>query len=100
MEGRMNAAGRMLAVTSGRLILALAIFGITSPSKGQDAKAEPTDDVESRQERIEKGIQPVELGNGQDPAKLSLAELMKLYKDPGLTVAVIDGYKIAWTKAY
>src|SRR5206468_10781216 len=24
----------------------------------------------------------------------------KLYKDPGLTVAVIDGYKIAWTKAY
>src|SRR5256885_4857703 len=25
---------------------------------------------------------------------------MKLYKDPGLTVAVIDDYKIAWTKAY
>src|SRR5260221_11936620 len=40
------------------------------------------------------------MGNGQEPAKLSLAELMKLYKDPGLTVAVIDGYKIAWTKAY
>src|SRR5260221_14619481 len=40
------------------------------------------------------------MGNGQEPAKLSLAELMKLYKAPGLTVAVIDGYKIAWTKAY
>src|SRR5260221_7174656 len=40
------------------------------------------------------------MGNGQEPAKLSLAELMKLYKDPGVTVAEIDGYKIAWTKAY
>src|SRR5579859_1177921 len=90
----------MLATMSTRLVLILAIFGIASSGRGQEAKGKTSDDVKSRQERIENGIQPVELGNGQEPAKLSLAELMKLYKDPGLTVAVIDGYKIAWTKAY
>src|SRR2546421_12870720 len=96
----MRAAMRMLATMSTRLVLALTIFGMPSASRGQESKPKPNDDVKSRQERIENGIEPVELGNGQDDAKLSLAELMRLYKDPGLTVAVIDGYKIAWTKAY
>ncbi|HWT88124.1 MAG TPA: serine hydrolase [Candidatus Angelobacter sp.] len=96
----MKAATKMLATMSTRLVLALAIFGMPCASRGQEAKPKPNDDVKLRQERIENGIQPVELGNRQEPAKLSLAELMKLYKDPGLTVAVIDGYKIAWTKAY
>jgi len=96
----MKAAARVHAMTSKGLALVLAIFGAASASRGQAAQPKPDDDVKSRQERIENGIQPVELGNGQEPAKLSLAELMKLYKDPGLTVAVIDGYKIAWTKAY
>src|SRR5882724_9418557 len=96
----MKAATKMLATMSTRLVLALAIFGMPCASRGQEAKPKPSDGVKSRQERIENGIQPVELGNGQEPAKLSLAELMQLYKGPGLTVAVIDGYKIAWTKAY
>jgi CubicO group peptidase (beta-lactamase class C family) len=90
----------MLATMWKRLVLALAIFGMASASRGQEAKPKPNDDLKSRQERIENGIEPIQLGSGQDDAKLSLAELMKLYKDPGLTVAVIDGYKIAWTKAY
>ncbi len=84
----MKAAARMLVTMSTRLVLALAVFGMASASRGQEAKPKPSDDVKSRQERIENGIEPVELGNGQEPAKLSLAELMKLYKDPGLTVAV------------
>ena len=32
--------------------------------------------------------------------QLGVAELMKAYKVPGLSVAVIDNFKIAWTKAY
>src|SRR5256885_11091523 len=96
----MKAAARMLVTRPARFVLALAIFGMASANRGQEAKSKPNDDLKSRQERIENGIEPVELGKGQEPAKLSLAELMKLYKDPGLTVAVIDGYKIAWTKAY
>src|SRR5262249_22998185 len=36
----------------------------------------------------------------QQAVKLSLEDLMKAFHDPGLTVAVIDGYKIVWAKAY
>jgi len=48
---------------------------------------------------VEKTLPPINLGKGETK-KLDLAELMKLCKDPGLSVAVIDGYQIAWTKAY
>jgi len=58
------------------------------------------DDAEARQERVENGIAPLELGGAQPAAKLSLEDLMKAFHDPGLTVAVIDGYKIVWAKAY
>jgi CubicO group peptidase (beta-lactamase class C family) len=54
--------------------------------------------VEERMARIEKGIESVRIG--QDEKRLDLAELMKLYNAPGLSVAVIDGYQIAWAKAY
>ncbi len=49
---------------------------------------------------MENGIEPVELGGGQPAAKLSVDDLMKAFHDPALTVAVIDGYKIVWAKAY
>ena len=84
-------------------LMAMAVAGsLANPAYGQGAKSEQkgNEDVKSRQERVENGIEPVDLGNGQAPAKLSLAELMKAFKDPGLSVAVIDGYKIAWVKAY
>jgi CubicO group peptidase (beta-lactamase class C family) len=68
--------------------------------QGTKGDAKTADEVRARQERVENGIEPVELGKGQAAIKLSLTELMKAYKDPGLTVAVIDGYKIAWVKAY
>ena len=50
--------------------------------------------------RIESGIAPIELTKGETPLTLDLERLMKLYKDPGLSVAVIDNYKVAWAKAY
>ena len=69
---------------------------------GQGGKSEQkaSDEIKARQERIENGIEPVELGKGQEAVKLNLDQLMKMFNDPGLTVAVIDGYKIAWAKAY
>jgi len=94
----MKAAARML-VTSTRFVLALAIFGMASASWAQEEKPKPSEDAKSRQERIEKTLPAVNLGKGETK-KLDVAELMKLCKDPGLSVAVIDGYKIAWTKAY
>lgn len=37
---------------------------------------------------------------GEPPLQMTPQELMKLYKVPGLSIAVIDNYKIIWAKAY
>src|SRR5205814_10186751 len=59
-----------------------------------------SDAEKARIARIENGIEPIRLGKGEAPIKLSLEKLMSLYNAPGLTVVVIRDYKIAWTKAY
>jgi CubicO group peptidase (beta-lactamase class C family) len=66
---------------------------------GNSASAEGNE-VKARIERVEHGIPPISVGKGEAPVEVDLAKLMKLCKDPGLSVAVIDGYRIAWTKAY
>ena len=44
----------------------------------------------------------IEVGGrpGEAPVRLSLAELMKTYAVPGLSLVVIESYKIVDTKAY
>jgi CubicO group peptidase (beta-lactamase class C family) len=39
-------------------------------------------------------------GQPQPPLELTLQQLMKVFNVPGLSVAVIDNYKIAWAKGY
>lgn len=87
----------------GATLMAIAMAAsLANMAYGQGAKSEQqaAEELKTRQERVENGIEPVNLGERQAPMKLSLAELMKAFKDPGLSVAVIDGYKIAWVKAY
>jgi CubicO group peptidase (beta-lactamase class C family) len=64
------------------------------------AKSKPTAKGEVRIERIGNGIDPIELAKGEAPVSLNIEKLMKLYNVPGLSVAVIEDYKIAWTKCY
>ncbi len=52
----------------------------------------------TRIKRVENGLLPAVLIKG-DPA-WSLAERMKFYKVPGLSVAVIDNFKVVWARAY
>ena len=54
--------------------------------------------VQSRIERIEKGLLPAVLIKG-DPA-WTIQERMKHYKVPGVTIALIHDFKVAWAKAY
>jgi len=49
---------------------------------------------------VESGLPPVTLAAGEPPVALSLQRLMALYRVPGLSVAVIDGYKVVWAKGY
>ena len=87
------------AIVMGACLCAICLCkGAYGQGTKGDAKA--ADEVKARQERVENGIEPVELGKGQAPLKVSLTELMKTFHVPALSVAVIDGYKIAWVKAY
>src|SRR6185503_1209830 len=54
--------------------------------------------LQSRIERVEKGLLPAVLIKGD--AGWTIQDRMKHYKVPGVTVAVIHDFKIAWAKAY
>ena len=58
--------------------------------------AQPFDS--ERVTRVERGLLPAVLIKG-DPA-FSLAERMKFYKVPGLSVAVINNFQIEWARGY
>jgi CubicO group peptidase (beta-lactamase class C family) len=49
---------------------------------------------------VENGIPPIPLSGTEPPLQLHIEKLMQLYKVPGLSVAVVDDFKIAWAKAY
>jgi CubicO group peptidase (beta-lactamase class C family) len=51
-------------------------------------------------QRIEAEVVELPAEPGGTPLRLDLAGLMKAYNVPGLSIAVIDHYKIAWAKGY
>jgi len=74
-----------LSFMSGKLAVA-------ARSKASDSGA--------RLRRVEETTVELPGEPGKAPLKLNLAELMKLYNVPGLSLAVIENYKIVDTKAY
>jgi CubicO group peptidase (beta-lactamase class C family) len=55
-------------------------------------------DIESKIKRVEQGLLPAVLIK-DDPA-WSLAERMKFYKVPGLSITVIKDFRVEWARAY
>src|SRR5713101_2745840 len=64
------------------------------------AKPKSTANSKARMERVANGIDPIDLTKGKAPVRLDILKLMNLYNLTGLSVAVIEDYKIAWTKCY
>ena len=95
---RLNGAWCVLGGTTTTM-LAMSLMTLAGPTQAGDSRA-ASESVEERVVRVEKGIEPVDIGKDELAIPLDLAGVMKLFNDPGLSVAVIDGYKIAWTKAY
>jgi CubicO group peptidase (beta-lactamase class C family) len=50
--------------------------------------------------QVENGMPSLFMGGNEPPLQLTLQKLMDLYKVPGLSLAVIDDFKIAWSKGY
>jgi len=85
----------IVVVLAGQVVLSVEGQVLSLASKQRQAKVES---VEARIKRVEQGIEPLEFKKGEAPLALDLAQVMQLANDPGLAVAVIDGFKIAWAK--
>jgi len=94
------ASKKLRASLAGVTLLIFAGLAASGRLAGRQREASNKDDRAARRaERVERGIAPLQLGQ-DPPIELDLERLMKLNNDPGLSVAVIDGYRIAWAKAY
>src|SRR5271167_373772 len=87
---------RLLLVS---ISLILAASAISLPAQNAAPKNSPAA-IEERIRRVENGIPPIPLGPDQPPLQFTLLQLMDVLKVPGLSVAVVDGFKIAWAKPY
>ena len=81
--------------TCSVLLSSVALSTIISAAA--QSKTQP--DLAARIQRVESGIPPIPLSDAE-PLQLNVEKLMQLYKCPGLSVAVIDNFKIAWAKGY
>jgi CubicO group peptidase (beta-lactamase class C family) len=79
----------------GVLLAALAAGAL----QGCGAPA-PEEPIEARIARIEEGLLPPVLIAGREATTFTLQERMEHYSVPGVSVAVIDDYQVAWAKGY
>src|SRR5712675_1537528 len=93
----------MRSRSAAPFILVSAIFLsliASALARSKSGAAHTSPNLAARIARVENGIPPIPLSGTEPPLQLNLEKLMQLYKVPGLSVAVIDNFKIAWAKGY
>ncbi len=68
---------------------------LNAPPEAQSPAA-----VQKRIARIENAFPSISMGANEPPIALNLQRVMQISNVPGLSVAVIDDYRIAWAKGY
>lgn len=101
----MNVAIKVRVILKGTVVLVTWLAGMLAVAsvalgQGETAAKKGSEDVGAREKRVEEGLEPVDVGKDEPPLKLDLAAMMNAFNDPGMSVAVIDGYRIAWAKGY
>ena len=61
---------------------------------------ETSSELVERIQRVENSLPPISFGKNKSPLQLTLRKLMEIYRVPGLSLAVIDNFEIAWAKGY
>jgi len=57
-------------------------------------------DVDARVERIVKGLLPAAVVKGQPLPRMTLAERMKFYNVPEISIAFFENGRVTWARAY
>ena len=84
------------------LLIGLALSSTHSAAArgAQPATAGTSPQLAARIQRIEDGFAPIPLSGQGRSLHLDIRKLMQLFNVPGLSVAVIDDYRIVWAKGY
>src|SRR5580704_5928904 len=82
------------------VVLSMIMTAVSAHAQSKSQPGPKDSDLAARMQRVENGIPPIPLSGTEPPQQLNLEKLMQLYNCPGLSVAVIDNFKIAWAKAY
>ncbi len=95
-----------LSSTSAILVLVslvLAPFWHTSATNDVKARSQQETDAANlarRIERVETGLLPPAVVKGETPAKMKLADRMRFYKTPAVSIALINDGRIEWARGY
>src|SRR6185369_8216811 len=84
-------------------ILATSISSVWVSAPREQRSAAQTklaDGVAQRIERVENGLLPPSVMKGESPEKMTLADRMRFYKTPGVSIALINDGKIEWARGY
>jgi CubicO group peptidase (beta-lactamase class C family) len=96
--------GKAMVVAALGLTLACSAVVVRGQERGAGAKAAAAaasaTGPDERMQRIEAVTVDVPMGNDKEPLRLSLPQLMELYKVPGMSIAVIEDFKIVFAKGY
>ena len=79
-------------------IVAVAVAGLAAVVLAKETKG--SGQTSPQLQRVESLVVELPVASGEAPLRLSLAELMKTYNVPGLSVAVIENFKIVDVKGY
>src|SRR5260370_2095890 len=83
------------------LVVVIAVVILrTCTLSGAQAAAQATSARPSRELTPSTVVVNLPMGQNQAPLEMTLQQLMDVLKVPGLSVAVIENYKIAWAKGF
>lgn len=88
----------VLTITLWAVLLLVNGRGLTSPELSTPAL--PSANTEERIRRVETGLLPDNVIAGQPVARMNLVDEMREYGTPGVSIAVINNYRIEWSRGY
>jgi CubicO group peptidase (beta-lactamase class C family) len=80
--------------------LCFSVVAQTTKEKQLTPRSPQESDLAARIERVENGLLPPAVLKGEAPARMSLADRMKFYKTPGVSIAVINDGRIEWAHGF
>src|SRR5262245_44100177 len=96
----MSIAMGRAGATVGVLVVGAVIGSCVGRQGSGESRRTATPNDSTRVARVERGLLPAVAVRGRPDASYVLADRMQRYGVPGVCVAVIDGGRVAWARAY